>query len=122
MTKEGLAAPYSGIRANPGSLQGSYLRRNITKGNSKGKKKKESEDVEATSLTPWPEFVSIAEILGLTRNDGDDVKKVYMVYLDVFVSYYKTARAPQAPAEAVEDSSLESYQWSVGKNGAPSNS
>ncbi|GKF80742.1 hypothetical protein Tco_0239344, partial [Tanacetum coccineum] len=46
MTKEGLAAPYSGIRANPGSLQGSYLRRNITKGNSKGKKKKESEDVE----------------------------------------------------------------------------
>ncbi|GKA31369.1 ARID DNA-binding domain-containing protein [Tanacetum coccineum] len=68
------------------------------------------------------EFGAIAEILGLTRNDGDDVKKVYMVYLDVFVSYYKTARAPQAPAEAVEDSSLESYQWSVGKNGAPSNS
>ncbi|GKD47845.1 ARID DNA-binding domain-containing protein [Tanacetum coccineum] len=68
------------------------------------------------------EFGAIAEILGLTRNDGDDVKKVYMVYLDVFVSYYKTARAPQAPAEAVEDSSLESYQWSVGKNGAPSTS
>ncbi|GJT11349.1 hypothetical protein Tco_0858391 [Tanacetum coccineum] len=45
MTIEGLAAPYSGIGANPGSLQGSYLRRNITKGNSKGKKKKESEDV-----------------------------------------------------------------------------
>ncbi|GJV34050.1 ARID DNA-binding domain-containing protein [Tanacetum coccineum] len=42
------------------------------------------------------EFGAIAEILGLTRNDGDDVKKVYMVYLDVFVSYYKTARAPQA--------------------------
>ncbi|GJZ22099.1 ARID DNA-binding domain-containing protein [Tanacetum coccineum] len=68
------------------------------------------------------EFGAIAEILGLTRNDGDDVKKVYMVYLDVFVSYYKTARAPKAPAEAVEDSSLESYQWSVGKNGAPSTS
>ncbi|GJY85140.1 ARID DNA-binding domain-containing protein [Tanacetum coccineum] len=68
------------------------------------------------------EFGAIAEILGLTRNDGDDVKKVYMVYLDVFVSYYKTARAPQAPAEAVEDSSLESFQWSVGKNGAPSTS
>ncbi|GJT11348.1 hypothetical protein Tco_0858390 [Tanacetum coccineum] len=49
------------------------------------------------------EFGAIAEILGLTRNDGDDVKKVYMVYLDVFVSYYKTARAPQAPLEAVED-------------------
>ncbi|GJU06942.1 hypothetical protein Tco_1123372 [Tanacetum coccineum] len=67
-------------------------------------------------------FGEFAEILGLTWNDGDDVKKVYMVYLDVFVSYYKTARAPQAPAEAVEDSSLESYQWSVGKNGAPSTS
>ncbi|GJY85139.1 ARID DNA-binding domain-containing protein [Tanacetum coccineum] len=68
------------------------------------------------------EFGAIAEILGLTRNDGDDVKKVYMVYLDVFVSYFKTARAPPAPAEAVEDSGLESYQWSIGKNGAPSTS
>nr|GEX76380.1 ARID DNA-binding domain-containing protein [Tanacetum cinerariifolium] len=48
------------------------------------------------------EFGAIAEILGLTRNEGDDVKKCYMVYLDVFVSYYKTARAPVKGKEKVE--------------------
>nr|GEU94823.1 hypothetical protein [Tanacetum cinerariifolium] len=42
-----------------------------------------------------------------------------MVYLDVFVSYYKTARAPVVPAEADVDSSLESYQWTIGTASAP---
>nr|GFB03597.1 ARID DNA-binding domain-containing protein [Tanacetum cinerariifolium] len=65
------------------------------------------------------EFGAIAEILGLTRNEGDDVKKCYMVYLDVFVSYYKTVRAPVVPAEADVDSSQESYQWTIGSASAP---
>nr|GFA19909.1 ARID DNA-binding domain-containing protein [Tanacetum cinerariifolium] len=68
------------------------------------------------------EFGAITEILGLTRNEGDDVKKCYMVYLDVFVSYYKTARAPVVPAEADVDSSLESYQWIIGTVIAPKTS
>nr|GFA62680.1 ARID DNA-binding domain-containing protein [Tanacetum cinerariifolium] len=65
------------------------------------------------------EFGAIAKIIGLTRNEGDDVKKCYMVYLDVFVSYYKTARAPVVPTEADVDSSLESYQWTIGTTSAP---
>ncbi|GKA66424.1 EF-hand 1, calcium-binding site-containing protein [Tanacetum coccineum] len=65
------------------------------------------------------EFGALAEILGLTRSDGEDIRKCYMVYLDVFTSYYKTARAPEVPANADEDSSLESYQWSFGKISAP---
>nr|GEW69811.1 ARID DNA-binding domain-containing protein [Tanacetum cinerariifolium] len=68
------------------------------------------------------EFGAIAEILRLTRKKGDDVKKCYMVYLDVFVSYYKTARAPVVPAEADVDSSLESYQWTIGTTSAPKTS
>nr|GEW69812.1 ARID DNA-binding domain-containing protein [Tanacetum cinerariifolium] len=67
--------------------------------------------------TFWPRI--IAEILRLTRNEGDDVKKCYMFYLDVFVSYYKTARAPVVPAKADVDSSLESYQWTIGTTSAP---
>ncbi|GJZ09793.1 ARID DNA-binding domain-containing protein, partial [Tanacetum coccineum] len=65
------------------------------------------------------EFGALAEILGLTRKDGEDIRKCYMVYLDIFISYYKTARAPEVPAKAEEDSSLESYQWNIGKTCAP---
>ncbi|GJS19187.1 hypothetical protein Tco_0447819 [Tanacetum coccineum] len=66
------------------------------------------------------EFGAIAEILGLTRNDGEEIKKCYMTYLDVFTSYYKTARAPEVPTNVEEDSeSLVSYQWNIGKTCAP---
>nr|GEZ74792.1 ARID DNA-binding domain-containing protein [Tanacetum cinerariifolium] len=64
------------------------------------------------------EFSALAEILGLTGK-GKDIRKCYMVYLDIFTSYYKTARAPEVPAKAEEDSSLESYQWNIGKTCAP---
>ncbi|GJY32978.1 ARID DNA-binding domain-containing protein [Tanacetum coccineum] len=37
------------------------------------------------------EFDALAEILGLTRKDGEDIRKCYMVYLDIFISYYKTS-------------------------------
>nr|GEW22754.1 ARID DNA-binding domain-containing protein [Tanacetum cinerariifolium] len=67
------------------------------------------------------EFSALAEILGLTRSDGEEIRKCYITYLDVFTSYYKTARAPEDPTkEEKEDSeSLESYQWNGGKTCAP---
>nr|GEW78619.1 ARID DNA-binding domain-containing protein [Tanacetum cinerariifolium] len=57
------------------------------------------------------EFGAIAEILGLIRSDGEEMKKCYLTYLDVFISYYKIARAP-IPTKMEEDKeSLESYTW-----------
>ncbi|GJT73407.1 ARID DNA-binding domain-containing protein [Tanacetum coccineum] len=65
------------------------------------------------------EFGALAEILGLTRSEGEDIRKCYMTYLEVFVSYYKTARAPENPMTGEEDlESLEEYQWNLGKEGA----
>ncbi|GKD17047.1 ARID DNA-binding domain-containing protein [Tanacetum coccineum] len=65
------------------------------------------------------EFGALAEILGLTRLDGEEIRKCYMTYLEVFISYYKTARAPEDPIRGGEDSeSLEEYQWNIGKKGA----
>ncbi|GKF71705.1 hypothetical protein Tco_0207819, partial [Tanacetum coccineum] len=62
------------------------------------------------------EFGVIAEILRLTREDGEEIKKCYINYLDVFTSYYKTARALQIPTRVEEDSeSLVSYQWNICK-------
>ncbi|GKD04732.1 ARID DNA-binding domain-containing protein [Tanacetum coccineum] len=67
------------------------------------------------------EFGALAEILGLTRSDGEEIRKCYMTYLEVFFSYYKTARAPQNPIRGEEDQqSLEEYQWNFGKRGASS--
>ncbi|GKE58931.1 ARID DNA-binding domain-containing protein [Tanacetum coccineum] len=40
------------------------------------------------------EFGTIREILGLSKQDDEDVKNCYIKYLDVFTSYYKTARVP----------------------------
>nr|GEU30783.1 ARID DNA-binding domain-containing protein [Tanacetum cinerariifolium] len=65
------------------------------------------------------EFGALVEILGLTRLDGEDIRKCYMTYLEVFVSYYKTARASENPMTGEEDmESLEEYQWNFGKGGA----
>nr|GEW94351.1 ARID DNA-binding domain-containing protein [Tanacetum cinerariifolium] len=66
------------------------------------------------------EFGALAEILGLTRSDGEEIRKCYITYLEVFVSYYKTARAPEDPTKVEEDSeSLEPHQWNIGKTSAP---
>nr|GEW11584.1 ARID DNA-binding domain-containing protein [Tanacetum cinerariifolium] len=65
------------------------------------------------------EFGALAEILGLTRSDGEEIRKCYETYLGVFVSYYKTSRAPEDPIRIGEGSeSLEEYQWKIGKRGA----
>ncbi|GJS24451.1 ARID DNA-binding domain-containing protein [Tanacetum coccineum] len=37
------------------------------------------------------EFGTIGEILGLSKQDGEEIKRCYINYLDVFTSYYKTA-------------------------------
>nr|GEX08501.1 ARID DNA-binding domain-containing protein [Tanacetum cinerariifolium] len=57
------------------------------------------------------EFGAIAEILGLTISDGEEIRMCYLTYLDVFISYYKTSMAP-IPTKIEEDNeSLESYKW-----------
>nr|GEV60012.1 ARID DNA-binding domain-containing protein [Tanacetum cinerariifolium] len=66
------------------------------------------------------EFDVIAKILRLTKGDGKEIKRCYISYLDVFTSYYKTARAPQIPTKVEEDSeSLLSYQWNTDRTCAP---
>ncbi|GKC75238.1 ARID DNA-binding domain-containing protein [Tanacetum coccineum] len=66
------------------------------------------------------EFGALAEILGLPRSDGEEIRKCCMTYLDVLISYYKAARAPEDPIKVEEDTeSLKSYQWNIGKTGAP---
>ncbi|GKA52591.1 cytochrome P450 81E8-like protein [Tanacetum coccineum] len=37
-------------------------------------------------------FGTIGEILGLSKQNGEEIKRCYINYLDVFTSYYKTAR------------------------------
>nr|GEV07743.1 ARID DNA-binding domain-containing protein [Tanacetum cinerariifolium] len=65
------------------------------------------------------EFGALAEVLGLTRSDEDEIRKCYMTYLEVFISYFKTARAPEDPMRGGEDlENLEEYQWNFGKEGA----
>nr|GEW51704.1 ARID DNA-binding domain-containing protein [Tanacetum cinerariifolium] len=41
------------------------------------------------------EFNTIREILGLSKGNGEEIKRCYINYLDVFTSYFETARAPQ---------------------------
>ncbi|GJQ91353.1 ARID DNA-binding domain-containing protein [Tanacetum coccineum] len=61
------------------------------------------------------EFGVIAEILGLTRSDGEKIRKCYETYLGVLVSHYKTARAPPPDPIQKEDGSesLEEYDWKL---------
>ena len=64
------------------------------------------------------QFGTLAELLGLTRSDGEEIRKCYINYLDVLISYFKTARAPEHPIKGGEDSSLGEYQWNIGEKGA----
>ncbi|GJZ56802.1 ARID DNA-binding domain-containing protein [Tanacetum coccineum] len=65
------------------------------------------------------EFGAIAEILRLTREDGEKIKGCYMNYLDIFTSYYKIATTLQIPTNVEEGSeSLESYQRNKDRTGA----
>nr|GEW03658.1 ARID DNA-binding domain-containing protein [Tanacetum cinerariifolium] len=77
------------------------------------------------------EFGTIGEILGLSKGNGENIKKCYIKYLDVFTSYYKTARVPQQEYESIfknptrkveEDKDkkcLMSHPWDFGETCAP---
>nr|GEY18283.1 ARID DNA-binding domain-containing protein [Tanacetum cinerariifolium] len=75
------------------------------------------------------EFDTIGEIIGLSRGNGEEIKRCYINYLDVFTSHFKTARAPQ---QGYNNTLVESawkvekdrdclglHQWDFGENGAP---
>nr|GEW89978.1 ARID DNA-binding domain-containing protein [Tanacetum cinerariifolium] len=77
------------------------------------------------------EFGTIGKILGLSKQDGKEVKKCYIKYLDVFTSYYKTARVSKQeynyildiPTRKVEEDKertcLISHQWDFAETCAP---
>ncbi|GJW33461.1 ARID DNA-binding domain-containing protein [Tanacetum coccineum] len=77
------------------------------------------------------EFGTIGEILGLSKHEGEEVKKCYINYLDVFTSYYKTARVPSQeyncildkPTKKVEEDKERiypmSHQWDFDETCAP---
>nr|GEW20914.1 ARID DNA-binding domain-containing protein [Tanacetum cinerariifolium] len=74
----------------------------------------------------------IWKILGLSIQDGEEVKNCYIKYLDVFTCYYKTARVPKQehspvldiPTEIVEEGKeytcLTSRQCDIAEIKAPS--
>ncbi|GJV58067.1 ARID DNA-binding domain-containing protein [Tanacetum coccineum] len=47
------------------------------------------------------DFGKIGEILGLSIQDGEEVRRCYINFLDVFTSYYKTARVPKQEHNSV---------------------
>ncbi|GJY83594.1 ARID DNA-binding domain-containing protein [Tanacetum coccineum] len=82
------------------------------------------------------EFDTIGEILGLSKGNGEEIKRCYINFLDVFTSYFKTARAPQQeynggfnqtilkmPTREIEEGKdrdcLMSHQWDFSETGAP---
>ncbi|GKA77045.1 ARID DNA-binding domain-containing protein [Tanacetum coccineum] len=66
------------------------------------------------------EFGTIGEILGLSKQDGEEIKRCYTNYLDVFTCYYKTARVPTKNVEeGNEDTCLTSHQCGFAEIKAP---
>nr|GEY22818.1 ARID DNA-binding domain-containing protein [Tanacetum cinerariifolium] len=76
------------------------------------------------------EFDTIGEIMGLSKGNGEEIKKCYINYLDVLKSHFKTTRAPQQgckntlvesawKAKDRDRDCLEPHQWDFGENGAP---
>ncbi|GJS64912.1 hypothetical protein Tco_0679476 [Tanacetum coccineum] len=51
----------------------------------------------------FQEFGALAEILGLSRSDGEEIQRCYIDYLEVLVSFYKTARSSRDPMRGNED-------------------
>nr|GEY68069.1 ARID DNA-binding domain-containing protein [Tanacetum cinerariifolium] len=48
-------------------------------------------------------FGALAEILGLSRSDKEEIQRCYIDYLEVLVSYYKTTRSSRDPTSGNED-------------------
>ncbi|GJS64913.1 hypothetical protein Tco_0679477 [Tanacetum coccineum] len=67
---------------------------------------KEWDDHRRTNSTKVPKMSKIcalAEILGLSRSDGEEIQRCYIDYLEVLVSFYKTARSSRDPMRGNED-------------------
>nr|GEV38350.1 ARID DNA-binding domain-containing protein [Tanacetum cinerariifolium] len=76
------------------------------------------------------EFDTIGEILGLSKGNREEIKRCYINYLDVFTSYFKTARAPKQGYKDILEESIRKvedkdrdclipHQWDFGEAGAP---
>ncbi|GJV44436.1 ARID DNA-binding domain-containing protein [Tanacetum coccineum] len=82
------------------------------------------------------DLIRIKGNLYSTKGNGEEIKRCYMNYLDVFTSYFKTARAPQQeynggfnqtilkmPTREIEEGKdrdcLMSHQWDFSETGAP---
>nr|GEU99431.1 ARID DNA-binding domain-containing protein [Tanacetum cinerariifolium] len=74
------------------------------------------------------EFDMVGEIIGLSKGNGEEIKKCYMNYMEILISHFKTARAPRKghndallePAWRAEKDRecLGSHQYEIGENGA----
>nr|GEW25686.1 disease resistance protein (TIR-NBS-LRR class) family [Tanacetum cinerariifolium] len=70
----------------------------------------------------------VGEIMGLSKGNGEEIKRCNMNYLEILISHFKTARAPRqghndALLEPVwraekDRECLGSHQWKIGENGA----
>ncbi|GJY22665.1 ARID DNA-binding domain-containing protein [Tanacetum coccineum] len=49
------------------------------------------------------EFDTIGEIMGISRGNGEEIKKCYINYIDVLTSHFKIARAPQQGCKEKKD-------------------
>nr|GFA20682.1 ARID DNA-binding domain-containing protein [Tanacetum cinerariifolium] len=71
---------------------------------------------------------NLIQIKGLSNGNGEEMKRCYINYLDVFTSYFKTARALQQGYKDILEESIRKvedrdylipHQWDFGKDGAP---
>ncbi|GKB87412.1 hypothetical protein Tco_0959684 [Tanacetum coccineum] len=74
------------------------------------------------------EFDMVGEIMGLSKGNGEEIRRCYMNFLEILTSHFKTARAPRQghmdallePAWKAEKDreSLGCHQWEIGEDGA----
>ncbi|GJV67295.1 ARID DNA-binding domain-containing protein [Tanacetum coccineum] len=71
------------------------------------------------------EFDMVGEIMGLSKGNGEEIKRCYMNFLEILTSHFKTARAPRQghmdtmlePARRDREC-LGCHQWEIGEDGA----
>nr|GEX57170.1 ARID DNA-binding domain-containing protein [Tanacetum cinerariifolium] len=74
------------------------------------------------------DFDMVGEIMGLSKGNGEEIRRCYMNFLEIFTSHFKTAIAPRKghndalmePALKAEKDKecLGHHQWDFGKDGA----
>ncbi|GJZ74444.1 ARID DNA-binding domain-containing protein [Tanacetum coccineum] len=71
------------------------------------------------------EFDMVGEIMGLSKGNGEEIKRCYMNFLEILTSHFKTARAPRQghmdtmlePARRDREC-LSYHQWEISEDGA----